>query len=96
MIYVIAKHKLHPDDVEHYLDLAHELAHRTRTKDPGCRAYQILRDTADPNTVTILEQWESRDLLDAHLAAPYIREILTKMSAETRKEDQLNIYSLVE
>lgn len=96
MIYVVAKHKLAPEDTAHYLELARELACRTLTLDPGCRQYQILQDTADPNTVTILEQWASRDLLNAHLAAPHCREILDRMAAEVKKEDQLNIYSLVE
>jgi quinol monooxygenase YgiN len=40
-------------------------------RDNGCVEYWWSEDVADPNTFRFFECWESKDLLDAHLAQPH-------------------------
>ncbi len=41
-------------------------------KDKGCISYNFYQDTANPGKFTFIEQWESQELLDAHLKTPHL------------------------
>lgn len=41
-------------------------------QDPGCLAYDLHRSLDEPGTFVFYEAWESREMLDAHLAAPHL------------------------
>jgi quinol monooxygenase YgiN len=40
-------------------------------RDAGCREYWWAEDLEHPNTFSFYECWESKELLDAHLALPH-------------------------
>jgi quinol monooxygenase YgiN len=40
-------------------------------RDTGCVEYWWSEDLAEPNTFRFFECWESKELLDAHLAQPH-------------------------
>ncbi len=40
--------------------------------DTGCIAYDLHQDVADPAVFIFYERWESKDLLDQHLAQPHL------------------------
>lgn len=47
-----------------------DLQRSTRDDEPGCLAYVIAADPADPRRIQISELWESADALEAHFRHP--------------------------
>jgi quinol monooxygenase YgiN len=45
----------------------------------GCISYQLNRDLDQPRRFVWTEEWESRELLEKHLAAPHIAELFTQL-----------------
>ena len=45
--------------------------------EPGCLTYALHRDNATPGHFVILERWRSQEDLDAHLAQPWVADLLT-------------------
>ncbi|GGF89221.1 hypothetical protein GCM10007301_56420 [Azorhizobium oxalatiphilum] len=41
-------------------------------KEKGCISYQLNRDLDEPRRFVWTEEWESRELLEAHLVSPHI------------------------
>jgi len=41
--------------------------------EPGCRAYAYAEDVGEPGLFRVHEEWDSREALDAHFAAPHMR-----------------------
>ncbi len=51
----------------------------------GCRAYALHRDRNDPETIVLVEKWDSQADLDAHFTQPHMAdmgELATKLLAE--------------
>lgn len=40
--------------------------------EPGCLAYSYAEDVLEPGLIRVSELWQSREQLDAHLAAPHM------------------------
>ena len=57
---------------ETYANVEERLIELTRSarEENGCEGYDIGRDIADPDRITITERWADRDALDAHLEGP--------------------------
>lgn len=47
----------------------------TTRAEEGCISYQLNRDTANSSCFIFTEEWESRELLEKHFAAPHIVEL---------------------
>ncbi len=47
--------------------------------DPGCVQYTFSADFENPGRVHVLEQWESDELMRAHMAAPHSAEFVKAM-----------------
>ncbi len=41
-------------------------------KDVGCISYDLHRNSGDPSGFVFYERWESKELLDQHLAQPHL------------------------
>lgn len=41
-------------------------------KEKGCIQYELHQNTADESDFCFIEEWESHETLDAHLASPHI------------------------
>jgi quinol monooxygenase YgiN len=78
MIHLVVTIQVKPDCREAFLD------HFTRLRptvlaEEGCVQYQLFADLPggtnppDPDTFTLLEQWESEAHLKTHLAAPHMK-----------------------
>jgi quinol monooxygenase YgiN len=48
-------------------------------KDPGCLRFEALRDISRTNHLTLWEVWRSRSAFEAHLAAPYSKQMREKL-----------------
>lgn len=79
MIYVIASIKLKPGVREKFLEILKANVPNVLAED-GCLSYDPCTDVAcdlagaDPDLVTIVEEWESLEHLKAHLAAPHMKK----------------------
>jgi quinol monooxygenase YgiN len=51
----------------------------TTLEEEGCISYQLNRDLDQPRRFVWTEEWESRELLDKHAAAPHITALLTEI-----------------
>lgn len=80
MLHVIAIVELHPDSRAAFLEEFHRIVPTVRDES-GCIEYGPAVDAATeisaqsalgPDTVCIIEKWESAAALDAHLAAPHM------------------------
>ena len=49
-------------------------------KEAGCLTYTFYSDLEDPNVFRIFEEWESGDVLAAHLKTPHIAEFRKDMA----------------
>ena len=82
MIYVIASLEIQAGKRDAYLAEFAKVAPKVHEED-GCIAYDATVDVRTdidiqkpyrPNTVTIMEQWESLEALGAHLSTPHMEE----------------------
>ncbi|MEM6707851.1 MAG: putative quinol monooxygenase [Pseudomonadota bacterium] len=48
-------------------------------EEPGCHEYTFCRELNEPNTIKIVEQWESADALKAHFAMPHMATFQAEM-----------------
>ena len=80
MIHVIATIDLNPGTREAFLDVFHGLVPKVRAEE-GCLAYgpnadvdtgMSIQGPCRENAITIVEQWESLDHLNKHLATPHM------------------------
>jgi quinol monooxygenase YgiN len=71
MIYVIAHIKTHPGKGAEVVSDAAPLIEGTR-KEAGCIFYDLYQKPGEPDTLVFVEQWRSREALEAHFTEPHI------------------------
>lgn len=72
MIYVIATMTIKPGTRDQVLAAAKPCIEATR-KETGCIFYDLNTSATDPNLLTFVERWESRDHLAAHAKTDHIK-----------------------
>jgi quinol monooxygenase YgiN len=77
-IRVVAHLTAKPDKIEELKTIALALAPPTR-QEAGCRKYEWHQNTADPADITCIEEWESDQALDDHLASPHVQAALARV-----------------
>lgn len=45
-------------------------------QDPGCLNYRMYAAVDDPNAFVFIEEWESRELLDAHFRTQHVADFM--------------------
>jgi quinol monooxygenase YgiN len=73
MILVTAAARLRPDVREEALAAAKHHQEIT-AQEPGCHEYRFWTAIDDPDSLLLFERWADQAALDAHLAAPHVRE----------------------
>ena len=71
MIVVAGTVRIRPDRREHAIRVAREMVAATR-REAGCVSYRFAVDLDDPDTVCIVEEWESVEALRRHFATPHM------------------------
>jgi len=91
---VVADNWLRADSVYAFVAAANELVTETMAKDAGCVSYGLWRDTADPMHLTVLEEWESQDALDKHIASEHFQRLFPVFgeSADPAKPGTVTVY----
>ncbi len=72
MIYVIAELSIKPGSAEKAAAEARKAVAETNKED-GCIFYQMHLNVSDPTKLVVVERWESREALDAHLLTPHLK-----------------------
>lgn len=93
MIFVVSKSVLKEGKAQEYKQLTARLIEETR-KEKGCLSYDLCEDMSDPDILTFIESWESKEALDVHMNSAHFKEIVP-MLKEFRKSSELNVYKEV-
>lgn len=96
MIQIVAKHIVKQDQIDRFITLAKKLVAETQKSDEGCIHYDLFQDLHDPKILTIIEQWESQDLLDKHMSAAHFKEIVPQLGELCESSGEINLYQKVE
>ncbi|MBD2450986.1 antibiotic biosynthesis monooxygenase [Nostoc sp. FACHB-152] len=77
-IHVVARLVALPDKVEELKALLLGLIEPTR-KETGVIKYELLQNQSDPTDFTFVEEWQSPEALDNHLASTHLQAAVSKL-----------------
>jgi quinol monooxygenase YgiN len=80
MVKLIATIRCQPGQGEQVAPALLELAGPSRAE-AGCMLYDVCRSKADPDELLVLEEWESQEALDAHMATPHFQAFIGRIGA---------------
>ena len=78
MIRIIATSVISPEKVDEAIAIYTELVQLTR-EEQGCAQYTLVQSIEEPNHLTILEAWESKEALEAHSASEHMARIALQL-----------------
>jgi quinol monooxygenase YgiN len=90
MVKVIAKFFVKEDKVEDFLKLANVLVEESR-KETGCVSYNLLQDVSNPQTLIMVEEWESAKILKTHMASAHFTSIIPEMSLLQFQKEEITV-----
>ncbi len=71
---VVARFTVQPDKADEFARVVNEGIVAPSQSEPGCIRYELWRDNEDAASFAMVEEWESDDALNAHLAGTRTRE----------------------
>lgn len=77
---VVAHFAVKPEAIEAFKRAALELLVAPTQGESGCVLYELCQDASDPTRFAMVEEWESRAALDAHLAQESLRTAIGKLA----------------
>jgi len=90
MVKVIAKFFVKEDKVEDFFKLANVLVEESR-KETGCVSYNLLQDVSNPQTLIMVEEWESAKILKTHMASAHFTSIIPEMSLLQFQKEEITV-----
>jgi len=93
-VVVVGSFKINPGKEEEALDAFRALVEPTHGED-GCILYALHRGVDDPARLTFIERWESRELLDAHLASDHVAGLLQRADELWGDNGEITVYEAV-
>ena len=60
--------------------------------EPGCLLYALHRAVDDPQRIAFVERWESRELLEQHMASEHIQDALNDVGSYFSEGPEITIY----
>lgn len=94
-IHVVARVTAQPERVAELAAVLHALLAPTR-REAGCIRYQLFRNAAEPCDFVFMEEWSSREAMEAHLQTPHIQEAFAKAGPLLAKAPEISTYVLIE
>lgn len=94
MIKVVAKNFIKKDKIEEVLEHIKELVAIT-VKEEGCIKYEIYQDENDKSILTMIEEWESKEALNNHMASEHFKRIVPIIGRFSEKAGEINLYKKV-
>lgn len=92
MVIVTAKSFFKEGKLKEAEGLLRELIEKTNLED-GCIEYRAYKRDQTTDEIVIIEKWESKKHLDAHMKTKHFTEILPKLSEMCDKEMEVAIYN---
>jgi len=93
MIRLVSKGYFHENKIEEAIKIYGELAIKSREEE-GCIAYNLYQDTSDKTVLTMIEEWESEEILEKHRNTEHFKKLVPIVKG-FRKDSDLNVYKLV-
>ena len=92
MIKVVARTLVREGCVEAYYALAKELVEKTR-KENGNISYSLNQNAENKRLHAMIEVWESREALEAHMASEHFRRLVPQMKEYAEEKYPLELYT---
>jgi autoinducer 2-degrading protein len=71
MISLLVTVEVHPDRVDEFISYITEEAADARTKEPGCRRFEVSRSVDQANLFSLTEAYDDLAALEAHRLTPH-------------------------
>ena len=91
MLKVVAKNYADLNQLDKILSLCRELVEITRGE-KGCISYGVYQDVEHPELLTMIEEWKSREDLDAHLHSEHFTRIVPQLGRLMTRVADINVY----
>jgi autoinducer 2-degrading protein len=95
MIALIVNFWVQPGTEEQTKDYVRVMQENTR-KEPGCRLYVGQQAHEDPRHFCFYEQYDDQPALDAHRAAPYFNEYVTRGLNTVIERRQAELFTVID
>jgi len=79
MLKVVAEHTIKEECLEQFKELGKIIVEKTVALDEGCISYALCQDVNNPLHCSMIEEWESQQLLDKHMQTAHFIEIVPKI-----------------
>ncbi|MDD1690727.1 MAG: antibiotic biosynthesis monooxygenase [Methanoregula sp.] len=93
MILVDAQCSIVPERLGDFIREAWKIMPVVR-KESGCSRYELLSDVSVPGLYHFIEEWESRQHLDDHIAQPHMKEYFAKTTPWHAAPTTMKIYTI--
>ena len=93
MMVLILRMKVRPGNSDELLQVIRRMLEPTRVEQ-GCLGFRFYQDIEDRNAYTFIEEWESREDLEAHIHTESYRELLAVMDLLLAEPPQLDIHTV--
>jgi len=93
-IHVVARVVAIPDKVEELKSLLLGLIEPTRLE-TGVIKYELLQNQSDPTDFTFVEEWESAEALNTHLASPHLQAAVASLEGLTAAPPDIRRYYIL-
>ncbi len=97
MIKVVAKNIVQQDKIDEFKEKVNEIIEKTRQED-GVIFYELYQDLNNPQVLTFIEGWESKEALEAHMHTEHFQRIVPQLNdllIEGMDESEVNIYKQI-
>lgn len=92
MIALIVKLEVHPERLDQFLAAIEENATRTFQDEPGCRYFDVTRDTTRPTHFMFYELYDDDAAIEAHRKAPHFAKWREVADVCVVKGSQVNTF----
>ena len=85
---------INPGEEQHVRELAESMLEPSNAE-PGCQAYILHTDPADPSQLFLYEQYDDEAAFDAHCESPHFLATVAAQIAPRLSDRRLEIYETV-
>lgn len=93
-IRVIARLLAKPEYIEQLKIVLLGVIEPTR-REPGCIQYEIYQNQDDPTDFTFIEEWQSVEALNQHLASNHIQKATNDVLKLTNSPPDIRVYRII-
>jgi len=92
MIIVVSKNTVKEEKVEEFKELTKELI-KLSQEENGCIEYNLYKDLKNPNVLTFIEKWESKEAFVKHKNSEHFTSTVPKIKS-FNEEGELTLYTI--